>query len=120
MFRTLDFNWILQGLDSGSQDLWIQVSKDFRISGFSRVLNLRSVDLRILVSDFDIGFGHLVFVDLVVLVCWYKDVKGVTQIETFSTKVIFCPTKEGIARRTDLGGSRDAVVGFGRWGNQVG
>ena len=44
-FRTLDFNWIV------------------------KVLDLVSVDLRILVSDFDTGFGHLVFVDLVVLVC---------------------------------------------------
>jgi len=41
----LDFNWIV------------------------KVLDLVSVDLRILVSDFDTGFGHLVFVDLVVLVC---------------------------------------------------
>ena len=66
-------------------------------------MDLVSVDLRILVSDFDTGFGHLVFVDLVVLVCWYKDVKGGGQSETFSTKAIFCPTKVINARRTVFG-----------------
>jgi hypothetical protein len=98
--------WILTGLFkvwilrvSGSLDLRV-----LRIFGFRifKVLDLVSVDLRILVSDFDTGFGHLVFVDLVILVCWYKDVKGVTEKENFSTKSIFCPTKEINARRTVL------------------
>jgi hypothetical protein len=81
-FRTLDFNWIVK--------VWI-----LRFSGS---LDLRgSKDFRIL------GFGHLVFVDLVVLVCWYKDVKGGGQSETFSTKAIFCPTKVINARRTVFG-----------------
>lgn len=87
-------NWIVKVWILGSQDL-----SDFRVF---KVLDLVLVDLRILVSDFDTGFGHLVFVDLVVLVCWYKDVKRVCQKETFSTKAIFCPTKVINARRTSF------------------
>jgi hypothetical protein len=67
-----DFGFQLdcQGLDSQVfRTLDLRDSKDFRIVGFSKFLDLVSVDLRILVSDFDTGFGHLVFVDLVVLVC---------------------------------------------------
>ena len=43
----------------------------FGFSGSQDLLDLRGLRtfLRILVSDFDTGFGHLVFVDLVVLVC---------------------------------------------------
>ena len=54
-FRTLD--------SIGSSQVWILRFQD--------LLDLRGLRtfLRILVSDFDTGFGHLVFVDLVVLVC---------------------------------------------------
>jgi hypothetical protein len=53
---------------------WIQVLRIFGFTGFKdfrifKVLDLVSVDLRILVSDLILDFGHLVFVDLVVLVC---------------------------------------------------
>jgi hypothetical protein len=94
-FRTLDFKSDCQGLDS-------QVLQDLLDLRVFKVLDLVLVDLRILVSDFDTGFGHLVFVDLVILVCWYKDVKRMCQKETFSTKAIFCPTKVHNARRTSF------------------